>query len=147
MVALLDYPALVHDHDAVGAADRGKPVGDHQRRAVLQQLPKSTLYQHLGVGIDVGGRLVEHQYPRTGRQGPGEADELALPQAQVTAALLELRIIALWQPLYELVGSDDPGGPLYVLVGDLVVAVADVLPDCAREEDGLLHDDTGLVHE
>ena len=147
MVALLDYPALVHDHYAVGTADRRETVGDHQRRAVLQQLAKSTLYQHLGVGIDVGRRLVEHQYPRTGREGPGEADELPLPQAQVTAALLELRVVALRQSLYELVGSDDPGGPLYILVGDLIVAVADVLPDRAREEDGLLHDDTGLVHE
>ena len=42
MAALLDDPAVVHDHDPVSLAHRGQPVRDHQGGAVLPlPIPKA----------------------------------------------------------------------------------------------------------
>ena len=117
------------------------------RRPVPQQLPKTPLNQHLGVGVHVRGRFVQHQYPGVCSQGSREADQLPLTQAQVPATLLELRIVAPRQPLDEFVRSDDPRRTLYILVCHLIVAVSDVLPDGPGEEHRLLHHDAGLVHQ
>ena len=70
--------ALIQDDNAVGAANGGKPVGDDDRGAAGHQPPQPLLDHALGVHVDVGGRLVEHQDPRIGNQRPGERHQLAL---------------------------------------------------------------------
>ena len=61
VVALLDgMPVLQHD-DPVGAADGGQTVRDNDAGAALKELRQRLLDQHLGIAVDRGGRLVEHQ--------------------------------------------------------------------------------------
>ena len=106
MVAAFDDLAVLQHDDAVGAADGGQPVGDDQPGAALQQLDQRLLDQHLGVGIDAGRGLVEHQDLGVGHQRPRKADQLALAEREVAAALLELGVVAVRQLLDEVVRAD-----------------------------------------
>ena len=64
MAALLDDAAGVQDDDTVGVADGRETVSDDQRGSVAQKPVQGRLYQHLGVGVDVRGGLVEDQDTR-----------------------------------------------------------------------------------
>src|SRR3982075_2522115 len=55
---LLDHLTMIHDQDDVRCKDRGKPVRDHQRCPTLEERPQRHLDQVLGLGVEVGGRLV-----------------------------------------------------------------------------------------
>src|SRR5215212_10771521 len=57
----LGDPAVVEHDDAAGAADRGEPVRDHERRAAREQPPQPVLDLSLRAHVDVRGRLVEDQ--------------------------------------------------------------------------------------
>ena len=55
----LDHPAGVDHEDLVGVAHGGQPVRDDQRGAAVQRGGQRPLHGHLGLGVEVGGRLVE----------------------------------------------------------------------------------------
>ena len=65
--------------------------------AAFQQFHQRLLDQHLGVAVDAGRGLVEHQDLGVGDQRAGEADQLALAEREVAAALLELAVVAIGQ--------------------------------------------------
>ena len=50
--ALLDDAAAFQDNDTVSVLDGGEPMGDDERRAAIEQPPKSLLDQFLGLGIE-----------------------------------------------------------------------------------------------
>lgn len=60
MAAPLDDPALLQDHDAVGVAHSGQPVGDDEGGPAVHEAVHALLHQHLGAGVN-GGR-----WPRPG---------------------------------------------------------------------------------
>jgi hypothetical protein len=95
VAAALDHLAVLQHDDAVGIADGGEAVGDDEAGAALQQLGQRLLDLPLGVAVDIGRGLVEHQDLGVGDQRAGEAQQLALAQRQVAAALLELGVVAL----------------------------------------------------
>ncbi len=64
--------ALVHDHDLRGVLDSRKAVGDHERRAVGQQLSKGCPDQCFGFRIDAGSGFVEDQQFRIVGQRAGK---------------------------------------------------------------------------
>ena len=94
MRALLDDPAVLEHDDLAGALDRGQAVGDDDRRAAGQQAPQARLDPRLGVDVDVGGGLVEHEDARVGDERAGEGDELALAGRELDAALADRRVVA-----------------------------------------------------
>ena len=57
---LLHLAAVQHD-DAVGVADGGQAVGDHERGAALHQVRERLLHEPLGFGVERRGGLVEDQ--------------------------------------------------------------------------------------
>ena len=59
-----------------------------------EQPAQTLLDAPLGVQVDVGGRLVEHEDARVGDQRPRERDQLALAGGQLRAALADLRVVA-----------------------------------------------------
>ena len=59
MGAPLDDAALVEHEDLVGGLDGRQAVGDHERRAPGQRLGQRLLDEQLGLGVEVGGGLVE----------------------------------------------------------------------------------------
>ena len=48
----------------------------------------------LGVQVDVGGRLVEHEDARVGDQRTREGDQLALAGRELRAALADFGVVA-----------------------------------------------------
>ena len=84
--ALLDDLAEIHDRDAVGGVVHDGQVVRHEEvgQAVLL-LEVLEQVHDLGLHRDVqgGDRFVEHEQLRIDRQGPGDADALALPAGQL----------------------------------------------------------------
>ena len=87
MRAHLAYLAPVEYDDAVGVPDGGKAMGDDQAGAVGHDLLEGPLYQELGLGVDAGGGLVQHQYLRIDDKHPHQRQELPLPRRQVASPL------------------------------------------------------------
>ena len=71
-----DAAALQH-HDLVGAANGGKPVRDHDHRAVRHQVRQRPLHQHFGFGIQVRRGFVQNQDRRILQQRAGDGHAAA----------------------------------------------------------------------
>ena len=138
MVAPLDDPAVVQHHYGVGVADGGEPMGDDEHRPPLHQLIHAPLHQSFGTGVDGGGSLVQNQHRRVGDGGPGNSQKLALALAELLAVVGEDGLITHGQPGNELVGVGQLGGGDDVFIGGVQTAVADVLPDGASKQVGIL---------
>src|SRR6266545_4946678 len=59
--AFLNDPAAVQHHDPFGAADRREAVGDDQSRVVLHEVSERAGDERFGLGVELGGRLVQDQ--------------------------------------------------------------------------------------
>ena len=94
MRAALDDFAMVDHEDLVGRADRAQAVRDHEAGAAFHQPQQGLLDVLLGPGVDAAGGLVEDQDRRVGDRGPGDRQQLALPLAEVAAALGQLVVVA-----------------------------------------------------
>ena len=99
MGALLGDAAVLEHDDPAGLADGGEAMGDHDRGAPGEQPAQGLLDAALGVQVDVGGGLVEHEDARVGDQRAGEGDQLALAGGQLGAALADLGVIAVGRVL------------------------------------------------
>ena len=59
--AALDDTALLENHDAVGVAHGGEPVGDHDHGLTCGKLRKRLLYLRLVIRISKSGSLIQDQ--------------------------------------------------------------------------------------
>ena len=80
VVAALDQFAVLQNDDAVCLANGSQTVGNHQSCAAFQKLDQRLLDQHLGIAVDIGGGLIEHEDLRVRDQRAGKADELPLTE-------------------------------------------------------------------
>ncbi|CAA9321894.1 MAG: hypothetical protein AVDCRST_MAG40-1504, partial [uncultured Gemmatimonadaceae bacterium] len=142
--ALLDHAALVDHEDEVRARDRGQAVGHHERRPPLHEPLERGEDDGLRARVDRGGRLVEDEDRRVLEEGAGHRDALALAARQARPALAEEGVVALGQGGDEVVRVRGARGLLHLEVRGLQAAVADVVADGAREQEGLLVDDADL---
>src|SRR5947208_14949927 len=78
VVALLDDPARVHDHDLVGVADRREAVRDDEGSAAVTEARHRLLNEYLGARVDVARSFVEDEDARIGEERAGDRDELPL---------------------------------------------------------------------
>jgi hypothetical protein len=101
--ALGDAPVL-EDEDGVGVLHRREPLGDGDRRAVGRERFERALDQILRLGVDRGGRPVEHQDVRVLEDDAGDGDALALAARQLHAPLADLGVVAVREVRDELVG-------------------------------------------
>ena len=110
-----------------------------------QQPAQAVLDPRLGVHVDVRGGLVEDQDARVGRRGARERHQLALAGRQVAAALADLGVVAVGQPLDELVRAHRPRPPPRPPRRSAPgAAEGDVVADRAREQEALLGHDPEL---
>ena len=117
MGSLLDDPALVEHHDPVHPGDGGQAVGDDQGRGVAHQEPQGLLDQVLGLGVESGRGLVEHEDRRPLGHGLGDRHPLALAARQLEPAFADDRVVPVGQLADELL---DVGRPPH-LVDQVVV--------------------------
>jgi len=95
MRPLLDDPALVEDQDQVCVRDRRQPVRDHERRPTFHEVAQAVLDFALGVGVDGGQRVVEHEDAGLADDRPGQGGALLLAARQRDAAFADDLIQAL----------------------------------------------------
>ncbi len=98
------------------------------------ELAQCVLNQQFGFGVDAGGRFVEHQNLRVGRQHARECEQLPLTLRQVLAALREHRVVAVGQRADEPVGVDGARGVHRALARNRRVAERDVVVDRPGED-------------
>ena len=78
MVTTFDDAAPIEHDDAIGIANGGQPVGDHQRGSVLHQFFKRLLDSQLGGRVDIGGGFIKQYQLRISGKGPCNGNKLAL---------------------------------------------------------------------
>ena len=143
-LAELDDAAALEHRDPVGARRQGRRVGDEERGAPLHEPAQAVEDAGLAVGVEAGGRLVEHQHRRVSQEHPGDPDALALPAREADAARAEPGVVALRQRRDEAVRAGGPGRRHQLVVGRRR-PVGDVLGDAPREQDRLLQQHPDLV--
>ena len=97
---------MVDDDDAVGPHRGGQPVGDKDRRAALEKAVERRLDLDLGLEVEVGGRLVEHEHARAREEGPCQRHQLPFARRERLAALVNGGVDAMRQPVHELCQAD-----------------------------------------
>ena len=86
MRPLLDDPAMIHHQNTIAGQHRRKPMGDHQRGALLHQIFQRGLHKRFAFGIERGSRLVQQQQRRIAQDRARDGDALALAAGQRDAA-------------------------------------------------------------
>ena len=120
-------------------------MGDDKAGPAFHELVHGLLDRHLGSGVHGGGRLVENQDFRIRQEGPGDGQKLPLPLGDVGSALVELHVVAAGHSHDKSVGVGGLGGLHHLLVAGVKLTVADIVPDGAGEQPGVLqyHSDHG----
>ena len=95
----------------------------------------------LGRGVHRGGRVVEDQDARVGQQRARDREALALAAAERQPALADARVVAVGQPLDELVRLRAPRRQLDLLARGVRPRVGDVLVHRRREQERVVVDD------
>ena len=120
--ALLEDLAVGEENDLIGAADRRQTVRDHEHGSDIHHPLERILDQNLGLGIDVGGRLVEDHDLRLMHDGAGKGEQLPLPCREVVAPLAHLLVESPRETVDEGIGVDVFAGRAHFVVGDRLVA-------------------------
>ena len=128
-------PSVEHD-DLVGERDRRKAVRDDQRRPVAHRRAEAGPDARLGRRVDRGGRVVEDEYARVDRERARDRDSLPLPARERDPALADHRVVALRQPLDELVRLRCPRGALDLLVREVAAPKAMLSRTVAEKRNG-----------
>ena len=132
--------ALVHDVDFVRVADGAQAVGDGDGGARLHQALQGFLHQAFALRVEGGGGFVQDEDGRVLQDGAGDADALALPAGQASAAVAYHRVVALLRLHDEIVGVGNLGRFDDLLHGSVLHAEGDVVVEGVVEEDGFLVD-------
>ena len=144
---LFDNMTVFKNHDEVGPAGCGEPMGNDEGSA-------GTLYVGLRVGMEEGGEglldkglalavegtggFIENEYFGLCEQCTGNADALTLTTTEKGTAVANWGEIALRQNGNELVGTRGTGGLFYLLGGGVGHAIGYVGHDGVVEKKGLL---------
>ena len=79
-------------------------MGNDEAGATRHQPPHGLLNVLLGAGVHAAGCFIEDQNAWIGKNGASDCQQLPLPLAQIVGALRQLRLVALWQAMDELIG-------------------------------------------
>ena len=138
MGAAIDDAAAVHDDHLIGEGDGRQPVRDDEGRPAGHRLAQPRLDRGLGGRVDRGGRVVEDQDPRIGKQRPGDRDSLALAPRERQPALADHGVVARRQLADEAVGLGPASGELDLLAGRARAGIGDVVGDAGAEEEAVV---------
>ena len=109
-------------------------VRDEQHRPLAPQRVDRVGHERGAHGVEVGGRLVEHDQRRRPQQRPGQGQAPALARRQRPAAVADDRVVAVGQRADEGVGTGAPGRLAHALVRRRRVGQPDVGRDRVAQE-------------
>ena len=108
---------------------------DYDRSTARQHTLQRTLYQQLGLCIDVGGSFIENNNSGISNNGAGETDKLPLSHAEVHSPFRQYCVVPVLQIDDEIVSPNCSGRVNNLLQGGILFIVADVfLPLCLRTD-------------
>ena len=147
MCSLLHDLAVGKKNDLVGVLDGGQSVRYHQHGADIHHALKRFLNQLLGLGIDVGRRLIQNHDLGLVDNGSREGQKLTLTGGEVVASLANLLVKTARKLLHKLIGVHVTAGLHDRLVVHAFLAKKDVAADSAREKEHVLKHLTEVTAE
>src|SRR4029077_15287798 len=142
--ALADLAVLQHENH-VRATNGGQAVGNDKRGAANHEIAERALHVHLRLGIQLRGGFIKNEDGRIFQNGAGDGDALALAAAEASAALADHGVVALRQFHDEIVRQGGFCGVDHALLGNILQAVADVVPRRIVKQDVFLSDHGNLL--
>src|SRR5208282_5905447 len=97
--AVFDNLSLLDDQNLIGAADRRKPMRDHERGAPLHQVGKTLLNQLLRFRVETGSGFIENQDARFRQNGAGYRNSLPLSSGKLYSALADDGVVLVREAL------------------------------------------------
>ena len=91
--------------DLVRALEEQRARGGDHGRLVASRLAQALRDATLGVGVDRGGRLDEHEEVRVHEEHPHEREALALSAREAPTTLLDLGVEAVLQGVKDVLGA------------------------------------------
>jgi hypothetical protein len=76
--SLFDHASPVKDKDSIQHPNCRQPVRDHDRCPACHETLCRLLDQRLGLGVQAGGRFIQHQHGRVGQKRPRQRHTLPL---------------------------------------------------------------------
>lgn len=138
-----DDTVLYHQYPA-GRTNGGQPVGDDQCRAASGQTVKGALDAGFRHAVQRGGGLIQYQNGRGLQKHPGDGHPLLLPAGEQRAPLTHIGVEPVGHGADIVVDLRLPRRLLYLGVGGVGAAVANILADgVGKQEHVLLHDADG----
>ena len=101
--------AVAQQRDLVGEQHRRRPMRDHDARHRVQHPAQRLLDDGLGVHVERGQRVVEHEDLGRGEDGPRQRQPLPLPAGQAHALFADAGVQPERQVVDELRGGDLDG--------------------------------------
>ena len=145
MRALLGDALFRDDDDAVRILDRRESMGNDERRAALRQLGQRLLNRRFGLRIQRRCRLIENENRRILQEHARNREALLLPAGELDAALSDDRIQSLRLRLDKLLQLRAPRASQISSSVASKLAVRDVLPHRAGEQEHILLHDADLA--
>ncbi len=136
--ALLDDLAVGQEDDVVGVLHRGEAVRHDQHSADIHELFQRILDECLGLGVDVGGSLVQDHDLGLMHDDPRKGQELSLSRREVVAAIPHRLVQPRRQLIDEVIGVDIAAGLLDLVIRDPLQPQQDIGADGAREQEHVL---------
>ena len=146
MVAAASQGTAVENENLIRLADAGDALGDDKDRCIVQ-LVQGLAQSGVCCVVQRAGAVVQDQELRLPDKGPGNGQPLLLPPGEVPAALFQNEIQAAGLVLDGLAGLGDGQGLPESLIGGVLVAPAEVVPDRAGKQGRLLGHDGDLAAE
>ena len=126
--------AVLDEGDAVGAADRGQAMGDHDGGAVAHRMVERRLDERLVLVVEVTRRLVEHHDAGVLEQQSGDREALLLATGEPVAPLAHDRVVPIGQCGDRVVDAGGLRRRDELFVGGVGVGIAQVVADRLVEE-------------
>ena len=126
------------DEDPVGPLERGRSMRHEGDGELGPASPQIVPERRLGLGVERGGRVVEHEDPRPSREGASERDALLLTSREREPASADEGVDPVSETAEVLLEPRGAGGLDDGLVVDPRAREADVLADRPGEQDRLL---------
>ena len=136
--ALLQNFAVREHNDVVRVLNGGQAVSHNEHSAHRAHLFQRILDQQLGLGVDVGGGLVQDHHAGLVQDGAGKAEQLALACREVVAPLPDFLVQAVVQLVDEVVRIDIAADLHNFFIRDVLLPQDDVGADGARKEENIL---------
>ena len=146
MAALRGDPAVGEQHDPVGVVQPERGHRGHHGRAAPAVRRDPLGDAGLGVRVDRGGGLDEHEHLGVDGQRPGEHHALALAAGEPASALVDLAGPAAGQGVVDVLGAGDLQRLLRLLTGEHAVRVDRVLQGAGEQLGAGVADQHGAAH-